>query len=120
MPAGILITRLASVFTSSAKAPYMVNAITRSPGVKPFTSGPTVLMGPARRAWDTQLHHAGPHPRSGPAREARGGVLARHTVQRERTADQSTAALQPDSPDDDHRPRLHDGCDQVSGRRRIQ
>ena len=47
MPAGILFTRLASVFTSSAKAPYMVNAITRSPGVKPFTSGPTVLMVPA-------------------------------------------------------------------------
>src|SRR3970040_2375460 len=47
MPSGMGSRRAASVFTSSAKAPKVVNAITLSPGLTFFTSGPTSFTTPA-------------------------------------------------------------------------
>src|SRR2546422_10684545 len=47
MPSGIGRRRDTSVFTSSANAPYVVNAITRSPGLKLLTSDPTSFTTPA-------------------------------------------------------------------------
>jgi hypothetical protein len=47
MPSGIGTSRVASVLTSSAKAPYVVNAITLSPARKLDTPGPTSFTTPA-------------------------------------------------------------------------
>src|SRR4051812_35359171 len=47
MPAGSGSRRRASVLTSSANAPYVVNAITRSPGLVLVTPSPTALTTPA-------------------------------------------------------------------------
>src|SRR3970040_989975 len=47
MPSGMGSRRAASVFTSSAKAPKVVKAITLSPGLTFFTSGPTSFTTPA-------------------------------------------------------------------------
>ena len=47
MPSGIGIRRSSSVFTSSAKAPAPVNAMTLSPGLKRVAPSPTDFTTPA-------------------------------------------------------------------------
>ena len=47
MPSGSGISRRASVFTSSANAPKVVKAITRSPAFTPVTPSPMAFTTPA-------------------------------------------------------------------------